>query len=149
MQVNIDTGKGEMHLGSGLLLTGGLTMSQLSQMGVAPTRVFDMKTGWVFWTIGPYEFFNHPVYLSLGFEQGVLQRVTFSFAVEIGASELRAQHDQLLRTMLGSPQEESVWETTYEYPWGSVASSSDPKGGQATIIVSWIKLAADAAMPRG
>lgn len=134
-----NTANGTFNLDTKLTFLAGMTLGDVKQKGVKFVREFDMKTGWVFCTAGPYDVSGHGIYLSLGFEGDKLQRVGLSFISKIGddVKDLREKHDRFLLQELGKPSEKNDYRTLYRFPWGEITSEFDPRGGSSQILIRW------------
>lgn len=130
---------GVLTIAPRLVLSPNMTPHELEQAGVTFVRKIDMKTGWVFRTTGPYDLSGHVIHLSLGFDDERLKEVSFSFANGPGddTDTVRREHDNFLLKELGKPFASNDTQTVYRYPWGGIASDSDPRGGLPQILIRW------------
>jgi hypothetical protein len=135
----LDTNNGNFYVGEHFVLHANLLFQKLVATGMVFSHEFNMKTGWVFRTTGPHLVCGQEANLSLGFINDELRRINFSF-VQIKGMELKEllkAHNQFLLQELGRPNFECSDGVSYQFAWGAVESSIDPRGGSCDIVISW------------
>lgn len=135
----LDTNNGNFYVGELFVLHANLMFQELVAAGMVFNREFDMKTGWIFRTTGPHLLCGHEANLSLGFLNGEIKRVNFSLVKRNGADlkDLLKAHNQFLLQELGVPNRQNGNGISYQFPWGAIESSIDPRGGSCDIVLSW------------
>ncbi|MBC8722455.1 hypothetical protein F6X37_12830 [Paraburkholderia sp. 31.1] len=139
MAHEIDIHDGSVRLNGGPLLSRDARVQQLRAMGLSINQVFEMQTGWRFLTSGPYTLLGKSANLALAFFNDELKRVHFAMS-DSGATtpdQIRHLHDTLLLTEFGAPQVQDSRKTMYVFPWGTIVSAFDPRGGQSEIVLTW------------
>jgi hypothetical protein len=134
-----DTSVGEIHVNNQVTFRAGSTPQELRTLGLMFDREIDMKTGWVFRTIGSQSLANHVVQFSLGFEAEALKRMSFSFAENPAREmdDLFKEHNRFLYQEIGVPNEQNTHQALYQFVWGEIVSEIDPRNGSAYIQVTW------------
>ncbi|TWB13080.1 hypothetical protein FBZ89_12147 [Nitrospirillum amazonense] len=137
-QATIDAERGTIDLENGLSLHKGLSHATTKAAGLPTVGEQDMKTGWVYLWIGPYDVDGNQAHFSLSFAQSALDRISFSFGRKgVPMEELIRIHDEYLLGKFGPPTDREKWITRYVFPWGTLASCYDLKGGSSSIIMTW------------
>lgn len=87
--------------------------------------------GWHSYRIEPTIINQHKFYIRLQFLHSTLKWIDFvaGGGVDIDESEQQRIHDRLLEGWLGTGP--------YEYEWGDVVSSYDPRSDSSSVIVSY------------
>ena len=102
-------------------------------------REIRVGTGWVYRTTSQFNIQGHTVQFGLGFNDELLRDAAFGFndLSDLPAANRRETHDRFLASMLGVPSRRTPAATTYEFTWGTIESTFDPRTGQTDIIVTW------------
>lgn len=139
MATSIDATNGSVHLDSGLVLVRDISLRQIIAMGGMMNRDLDMKTGWHLISIGPSRLFGKSANLTLLLFKDELKQIHFTL-LEAGVTapeDIRKLHDNVLMSEFGTPQVHDERKSMYMFPWGTLASEYDPRGGQAEVVMSW------------
>lgn len=139
MATSIDVNNGSIHLDSGVVLVRDISLQQIVAMGGMVHRDLDMKTGWHLISIGPNGLFGKSANLALLMFKDELKQVHFTL-LEAGVTapeDIRKLHDNVLMTEFGTPQVHDERRSIYKFPWGTLVSEYDPRGGQAEMVMSW------------
>lgn len=134
-----DTQSGAIYVGERIILRKNSTQQELVTAGLVFSREIDMKTGWVFRATGPHLLSGHLANLSLGFMGDSLKNVSFAFAEKTitNLDDLHKIQNKVLIQELGVPDNQNDRQIIYRFPWGEIASETDPRGGSCYIIISW------------
>lgn len=139
MAHEIDIRNGSIHLANGVVLEHNASLQRLIANGINVSRDIDMKTGWRMVSIGSNRLFERFANLALLFRNDELTQIHFSLeqAGVTDPNDLWKFHDDVLMQDFGSPQVQDPQRSTYVFPWGTIVSAYDPRGGQSEIVLSW------------
>jgi hypothetical protein len=139
MAHEIDASDGSIVLDSGMMLKSGTDINLFRAMAIPVHRDLDMKTGWRYLSIGPYALLGKAAFFSLGFFEGFLKCVHFSFdeATSFSPELVRESHDQALFNEFGPATTKDQYKTMYAFSWGTVVSAYDPRINQSDVVVAW------------
>lgn len=135
----IDIHDGSITLSNGLWLEQNMPVGPVLSANVAVVHNIDMGTGWRALALSPLTLLGRPASIALYFHHEQLRQVRFSLHPDGGVSavDVQAQNDAALRALWGSPHRQDSQNRTYDFTWGDVTSSIDPRMGQAVIVLSW------------
>jgi hypothetical protein len=139
MAHEIDIRDGSMHLANGVVLERDASLQQLITRGVSVSRDIDMKTGWRLVSIGRSLLFGTLANLALLFFKDELKQIHFALDL-VGVTnpdDVRKMHDGVLTREFGAPQMQDAQKLMYVFPWGTLVSAHDPRGGQSEVVLSW------------
>ncbi|ASG25133.1 hypothetical protein [Nitrospirillum viridazoti] len=138
MKANINITCGTVELENEPSLHKGLDYSAVKAAGFPIVREDDMGTGWKYLLIGPCNIDGNRAHFSLAFAQGSLEKISFSFNRKgVPIEDLVHIHNQYLSDKLGPPTMHDKGITRYVFPWGTIASSYDARGGSCSVIIAW------------
>jgi hypothetical protein len=138
MKATINAIHGTVELDNRLSLHRGLDYTTAKTSGVPIVREDDMRTGWTYLLVGPCDLDGNRAHFSLSFAQGFLDKISFSFNQKgVPIEDLVHIHDQYLLDKFGTPTVRDKGITRYVFPWGTIASSYDVRGGSCSVIIAW------------
>jgi hypothetical protein len=139
MTQEIDALDGSLHLPNGIVLEHNSNFQKIVATGITLNRDLDMKNGWRLAAIGPSAFLGVLANFALLFFNDELKQVHFTLE-QAGAAhpdQIRKVHDSVLMREFGVPQVRDAQKLMYVFPWGTLVSAYDPRGGQSEVVLSW------------
>ncbi|MEO4013368.1 hypothetical protein [Pseudomonas rossensis] len=117
-----------------------LSVLALIGQGLKFNDEIDMANGWVLRSSWHHFILGHEVNVTFNSFKDCLKMFGFALANEGGydVEDLKKKHDDLLKSLLGEPQEKNEVMAAYEFTWGSIISYKDPRGGVCSINVIWV-----------
>ncbi|MDR3411396.1 MAG: hypothetical protein P4L87_10730 [Formivibrio sp.] len=137
----IDIESGRLLLDGGMVFFCGMGCDEIERSDLVVTDRLNMKNGWVFWSSKNQKIEGIEINLALLFFCGNLRQIGFAFVdFSSGSSfDLKGLHDKFLMGKFGFPKINNERMLSYAFDWGELISEFDPRGGQANIVISWVK----------
>lgn len=134
-----DIARGEIHLSEYMILKRGLQFDSIAKVGFEVEREHSTGTDWNYKSSSGQLMASHNVVLTLGLHAQRLESISLAFMDDSKMSdkELLAVHSAFLRKELGAPARKIPAGVIYDYPWGTISSEYDPRGGSVSISVRW------------
>lgn len=141
---------------TGIITLGGVSVGPSTTLaGLRRTplgeELLDLRIAappWESYSAGARELGGQRFQVSLSFEGGRLALVSLSLDDESERAtwdswskkrekERKKSHDRWLAKFLGEPTRADAVRSAYDYPWGHVVSSDDPRSASSSIVVSY------------